>query len=140
MKCLVLLMFLSVLSCVSCSVPTLESESCLQAQGSLKKLLSLHFDKGFEGGKEYKEHRSQYITDRLKDEIDARPGFDYLTQTIDPPKAFRIGTCTERGKDVVSLSVLLFWRDEKRSEQREVNIVLKRVGDKWLTDSASPGK
>ena len=140
MRSVILLILILGLIGGACSVPTLESNSCLQAQESLKQLLSVHFDKGFEGGKAYKEHRAEHITDRLKSEIDSRPGFDYLTQTDDPPKAFRIGTCTEKGNDEVSLSVLLFWRDDNRSEQQEVNIDMKRIGGKWLADSASPGK
>lgn len=125
---------------LSCSVPNLESASCIQAQASLKKLLSLHFDKGFEGGPRYKKQREEYITDRLKGEIDSKSGFDYLTQTNDPPKAFRIGTCTENGNDEVSLSVLLFWKDDKRDEQREVNIMMKRIAGLWRADSASGGR
>ena len=118
----------------SCSVPTLESDSCSDARLSLKKLYSLHFDRGFEKGEDYLSKRGNLITDRLKDEIDGPTGFDYLTQTDDPPKAFRIGKCTETGKDEVSLSVLLFWKDDQRDEQREINASMTRTEGRWAVD------
>lgn len=132
------LLFLAFLS--SCSVPTLESTRCLAAQGSLKKLLSLHFDRGFKGNSDYRKLRDKYITERLKGEIDSKKGFDYLTQTSDFPKAFRIGGCTEKGKDDVALGVLLFWKDNKRDEQRSIEVEMKYENGNWLVDKVAPSK
>lgn len=123
-----------VLLAAGCSVPTLEPESCSDARGSLKKLYSMHFDRGFEPDDRYREERGEFISDRLKGEIDGQSGFDYLTQTGDPPKAFRIGKCTETGKDAVSFGVLLFWKDEQRDEQREINASMIRNSGGWAVD------
>jgi len=138
MRFLLSLLLITILAS-ACSVPTLESKSCLDAQASLKKLLSIHFDRGFNGNDAYRKERDGYITDRLKGEIDAEKGFDYLTQTKDYPKAFRIGGCTEEGENSVTLDALLFWKDDKRDEQRKIYFTMKNVGNKWLVDKAAEG-
>lgn len=134
MKKTLLFAVFSTILIAGCSVPTLVPESCTEARGPLKKLYSLHFDRGFEPDDSYKEQRGEFLSDRLKGEIDGQSGFDYLTQTGDPPKAFRIGKCTETGKDVVSFGVLLFWKDDQRDEQREINASMTRRGDGWVVD------
>ena len=136
MRFLILLPLLAIFA-TACSVPTLESKNCLDAQGSLKKLLSMHFDRGFNGNDAYRKERDGYITERLRGEIDSKKGFDYLTQTTDFPKAFRIGGCTENSENEVILDVLLFWKDDKRSEQRQIDVSMKNVDDKWLVDKVT---
>lgn len=132
-KTLPSILFVAVLA-AACSVPTLEPESCSEARGSLKKLYSMHFDRGFDPDERYEEERGEYLSDRLKGEMDGQDGFDYLTQTGDPPKAFRIGKCSETGKDAVSFGVLLFWKDDQRDEQREINASMVKSGDRWTVD------
>lgn len=97
----------------------------------MKKLYSLHFDRGFDPKDEYRKKRAEFITERLSKEIEAEKGFDYLTQTDDVPKAFRIGKCTETGKDVVTFGILLFWKDAKRDEQRKILATMDHTDKGW---------
>jgi len=57
---------------------------------------------------------------------------DYFTATEDYPKAFRVGSCTSGSNDKVILQVLLLWRDDTKSEQKEVKVETIKTGDKWL--------
>jgi len=117
-----------------CSVPNLEPEACTEARGQLKKLYSLHFGNLGEKSEKYQEQRDGFISQRLKGEIDDREGFDYLTQTSDFPKAFRIGKCSETGQEQLSFGVLLFWKDTQRDEQREIDAQMSKENGRWVVE------
>ncbi|QQS41098.1 MAG: hypothetical protein IPM63_17310 [Acidobacteriota bacterium] len=125
---------------VSCSVPNLESESCVDARGELKKLYSLHFDRGRASDEQYRRDRERFLTEDLAQRIDENGEIDYLTQTGDFPKAFRIGKCTETGKDTLSFGVLLFWRDVNRDEQREIEASMEKTDGGWVLDKVEKGE
>jgi hypothetical protein len=57
---------------------------------------------------------------------------DYFTLTDDFPKAFRIGGCevTESNKTV--FQAVFFWKDDVRTEQREIKVELIKENGKWL--------
>lgn len=118
-----------------CSVPNLESAECTSARGQLKKLYSIHFDRGFEPDDDYRKERNEFLTKELRERIDATRDIDLLTRTSDHPKAFRIGSCTESGADTLRFGILLFWKDEERNEQRKIEAVMKRTGNEWDLDS-----
>ncbi|MFL6467674.1 MAG: hypothetical protein ACJ72Z_06925 [Pyrinomonadaceae bacterium] len=61
----------------------------------------------------------------------------FTTETSDLPKAFRVGKCTEIAPDRVQFQVLLFWRDDVRSEQREVKADMTRANGNWLLDNVT---
>ena len=62
---------------------------------------------------------------------------DYFTQTDDYPKAFRVGSCSSDTDTKAVLQVILLWRDDKRTEQKEVHVETLKVGDKWFINSVS---
>jgi hypothetical protein len=71
---------------------------------------------------------------------------DQPTTTIDPftnteefPKAFRVGECKviEPGKSV-RFEVLLFWKDDVKSQQKPVFTSMKKENGDWQIDSVSP--
>lgn len=70
---------------------------------------------------------SKQITDRR----------DFFTLEEDYPKAFRVGACETVAPDRVRFGVLLFWKDENRSEQRKINVETVKENEKWLVDKVS---
>lgn len=124
----------------ACSVPNLEPEACTEARGELKKLYSLHFGSATEKDERYQKERDGFISQRLKSEIDDREGFDYLTQTSDFPKAFRIGKCSETGQEQLSFGILLFWKDAQRDEQREIDAQMSRENGQWVVERVQESK
>jgi len=64
---------------------------------------------------------------------------DYFTYSEDFPKTFRVGECkvVEPGK-VTQLEIVLFWKDDMRSEQKEILAIAKYENDDWLLDSVGP--
>ncbi len=61
---------------------------------------------------------------------------DELTKTLsDYPKAFRVGKCTlDESKSNADIQVLLFWRDDQRSDQRELRVKVIQEGTNWLVN------
>ncbi|REJ77705.1 MAG: hypothetical protein DWQ47_15150 [Acidobacteria bacterium] len=131
----VLAVLVSLFAFSTCSVPNLEPKSCIEARGELKKLYSLHFDRGFDPDERYRKDRDEYLSNRLKSSIDAGEE-DYLTQTADHPKAFRIGECGELAERV-QFEILLFWKDDSRDEQREILVDMVRDESVWKVDRVS---
>lgn len=64
---------------------------------------------------------------------------DPFVLTSDFPKAFRVGECTviEPGKRV-RFELLLFWKDDKRSEQRSIHLDVDKVDGKWMIKAVTP--
>jgi hypothetical protein len=121
----------------SCSIPNLEKPECTQAKMQVKKLYSFHFGNDMKPSKENLKLREEYLTAELKQELEKQTETkkDYFTQTDDYPKAFRIGECAVVEADKkVNLQVVLFWRDDKRSEQREVNVEAVKENETWLVN------
>lgn len=58
-----------------------------------------------------------------------------LTATDDLPRAFNIGSCQNAGAGKAEVRVLLFWKDDARSEQREITIEAVRSDDRWLVNN-----
>jgi hypothetical protein len=80
------------------------------------------------------ELREKFLTDELKQELlNQRDGAkDYFTATDDYPKAFRVGSCAVENENKTVFQVVLFWRDDTRSQQREIKVETIKQNDKWL--------
>ncbi|MBK8464805.1 MAG: hypothetical protein IPL32_03160 [Chloracidobacterium sp.] len=78
--------------------------------------------------------REQFLTSELISSLSAstETAKDYFTATENYPKAFRVGECKLESDDKATLQVLLLWRDDTKSEQKEVHVEAVKVGDKWL--------
>jgi hypothetical protein len=91
--------------------------------------------------------REKFLTSRLRTELIVESAklpartTEYFTgtPTTDLPKAFRVGDCkvVEPGAKV-QFDILLFWKDDTRTEQRHVSTFVKKENDSWLIDSVSP--
>jgi hypothetical protein len=84
--------------------------------------------------------REKFLTDDLKTLLQkflTESDPFTLTQPDDPPKAFRVGACETKAPDKTELQVLVFWKDDARSEQREIKIEAARENGKWLIGNIS---
>ena len=84
--------------------------------------------------KENLQKRERFLTDELKQNLAAQVESpkDYFTATDDYPKAFRVGDCSVAGENKTVFQVVLFWKDDTRSEQREIRVETVKQNDKWL--------
>ena len=83
--------------------------------------------------------REQFLTSDLIKALSAsrETSKDYFTATDNYPKAFRVGSCILDAEDKARLQVLLLWRDETKSEQKEVQVETVKTGEAWLINKVS---
>ena len=131
----------------SCSIPNLEEQDCREARGRVREFYSFHFGNDMNLSEENVKLRDKFLTSRLRTDLlnDAVTlpvkTTEYFTAapTNDLPKAFRVGECrvVQPGQEV-RFDVLLFWKDDTRTEQKHVFASVKKEDDSWLIDSVSP--
>ena len=123
----------------SCSVPNLEKPQCTAARLAARRFYSFHFGNDMMMTTENLKAREPYLTPELYGTLSAagESRFDYFTATERYPKAFRIGTCTSESPDRASFQVVLLWRDENGSDQKEVHAEVVQKGNDWLIDKVS---
>jgi len=126
----------SVFCLLSCSIPNLEKPECTTARQTVREFYSFHFGGDMKLSKENLQKRERFLTDELKQNLAAQAESpkDYFTATDDYPKAFRVGDCSAASENKVVFQVVLFWKDDTRSEQREIKVTTVKQNDKWLID------
>lgn len=131
----------------SCSIPNLEEPECRESRDRVREFYSFHFGNDMHLTPESVRLREKYLTHRLVNELlnDAvalpvkTTEYFTATPTDDLPKAFRVGECkVVQPGEMVQFDVLLFWKDDVRTEQRHISTSLKKENDTWLIDSVSP--
>ena len=123
---------------LSCSIPSLEEPECTQARDVVREFYSLHFANGSDVEREDSKAHG-FLTRRLIEGLRAASAdvdpFTLVKRSETPPKAFRVAGCVvvEPNK-TVSFTLLLFWKDDVKSEQREIGVVAEKQNDKWMID------
>ncbi|MGI8640854.1 MAG: DUF3828 domain-containing protein [Pyrinomonadaceae bacterium] len=134
-KLFLLFTFYFLLFTFACSIPNLEGNDCNEARNAVREFYSYHFGNDMKFTKENLKQREKFLTDKLKQKLENQPesATDYFTATDDYPKAFRVGNCQEVETDKkVNLQVVLFWKSDTRSEQKEVHVEIIKNKDQWL--------
>ncbi|MEO5857734.1 MAG: hypothetical protein ABIR33_02175 [Pyrinomonadaceae bacterium] len=85
------------------------------------------------------KHREKFLTPEFaKSVAGSAAGTDpFTTGSEDIPKAFRVGDCREHSPERTESSVLLFWRTDERTEQREIRVEAIDRNDTWLVNKVS---
>lgn len=119
-----------------CELPNLEAAECSASRDVVRKFYSFHFGSEMATSPEIVKEREKYLTAELAAKLAATGDSktDYFTATDNYPKAFRVGECKVNSKQSSTLQVILLWRDDTRSEQREVKVEAVETNGKWLID------
>ena len=122
------------LGVIGCSVPNLEKPECTAGRGVVKRFYSFHFGNEMNPSVENLKAREHFLTAELVKGLSASSDQkkDYFTATEDYPRTFRVGECTVDSADKATLQVVLLWRDDTRTEQKEVYAEAVNIGGKWL--------
>lgn len=117
-----------------CSIPNLEKPECTQSRGAVKKFYSYHFGNEMKFTPENLQPREKFLTNELTTLLRrfATESDPFTLTTNDTPKAFRVSGCKVIDANKTDVGVLLFWRDDTRTEQREIHAEVVRENDKWL--------
>ena len=134
-----LLLTASVLGAVGCSVPNLESPACTESKSAIREFYSIHFASEMTFSAEALKLRSRFLTpDFAAKLVSSKEGTDpFTTGTEDIPRAFRVGECREILPERTESNVLLFWRDDQRTEQRTIRVEATDKNDTWLVNNIS---
>lgn len=125
---------------IGCAQPVLESGQCIESRTVVKKFYSFHIGNDMNPSKEYIEKREEYLSSDLLKQLSSETNseIDYFTQTDDYPKAFRAGGCENASKEMTKFEILLFWRNDEKNIQREIEVEVVRENDKWLVNMVRP--
>lgn len=123
----------------ACAIPNLESAECSDARTALREFYSFHFGNDMRFSADNLQMRQQFLTPSLFNKLSgSAAGTDpFTTGNDDLPKAFRVGACRVSPAGRPIFEVLLFWKDDNRSEQRSIWVAMRKQNDKWLVDQVS---
>lgn len=82
------------------------------------------------------KQRERFLSPALIERVrKSQDGIDpFTTGDADLPKAFRAGECRVISPERTEFDVLLFWRDDSRSEQRNIRVQTAKTGETWRID------
>lgn len=120
----------------SCSIPNLDPPECSASRTTVREFYSLHFGNEMKVSSDGLKARKRFLTTGLLNEAEnAAEGTDpFTTGTTDIPKAFRAAECRVISPERAEYDVLLFWKDDSRTEQRTIRVQAAKIGDSWLID------
>ena len=130
------LRFALLLTLAGCSIPNLQSASCVDSRNTLREFYSFHFGNNMLFSQEDLKLRERFLTAEFAEKMrGSREGTDpFTTATDDVPKAFRAGECREVSPERTVVEVVLFWKDDHRSEERKIDVEMAKRGGAWLVD------
>ena len=116
------------------SIPNLEPRECAESSGVVKEFYSFHVGNEMKFSPGNLKLREKFLTpefvkslQNLQTENDV-----FTTNSMDFPKAFRVGKCEVVSPEKTVYEIVLFWRDDVRSEQKIIKAEAVKQGDKWL--------
>ncbi len=116
------------------SVPNLETPECTASRGVVKEFYSYHLGNEMKFSQENLKLREKFFTpEYLKTLQSLQTENDiFTTNNLDFPKTFRIGKCEVFSPEKTNIEVILFWKDDTRSEQKSIKAEAVKQNDKWL--------
>lgn len=120
-----------------CGVPNLDPPECSASRVTIREFYSLHFAGNMEVSEERLSEYGRYLSkNAIESARNAAPGTDpFTTGDADFPKAFRPGECRVVAPDRTEFDLLLFWRDDARSEQRTIKVETVQSSGGWQIDT-----
>ena len=117
---------------LSCSIPNLESQQCAEARDTAKEFYSWYLGTDVAMRMEQRETYDRFIAPNFRPPSNSDLDPFFLSPTT--PTTFKIGKCELENDTRASIQVQLYWRQQLKTEQREVYADAIKVGDKWLID------
>ncbi len=120
----------------ACGVPNLEPAECIESRTALREFYSFHFGNEMKFSPDGLAQRERFLTPSLMNEmraaaIDTDP---FTSGNTDLPKTFRVGECRVPEPGRTRFDLLIFWKDDVRSEQRKLEVDMVKTDRGWLVD------
>jgi hypothetical protein len=116
------------------SIPNLEPRECTESSIVVKEFYSYHFGNEMRFSLESLKLREKFLTPEFAKSLQSTQTENdvFTTNNTDFPKAFRIGKCEVISPEKTNFEIVLFWRDDTRSEERKIKVETAKQDDKWL--------
>jgi len=139
MRWVLICLLLAAYGSLSCSIPNLESAPCVDSRNALREFYSYHFGNSMTFSEADLKAREKFLSPEFAARLrGTQEGIDpFTTGTADVPKAFRVGECRELSSERTALEVVLFWKDDKRTEERKIQVEMTKRGEGWLVDDVA---
>lgn len=123
----------------ACNIPSLEAPECSESRNIVREFYSFHLGNDMNFNAANLKLREKFLTKGFAASLAGRTSTDdvFTTNSADLPKAFRVGSCKVVSPQRTLFSVLLFWRDDTRSEQREIKVEAELENGEWLIDKVN---
>lgn len=131
-----ILHFALYISCVTGSIPNLETAECAESKEVVRKFYSIHFDRDLRLSDENADQQ-QFLTPELSNKLkDTQTETDYFTTSYDDsPRAFRLGSCKTIEPIKTNVEILLLWKDNNDSKQKIIQAEVFKQNEKWLINN-----
>ncbi|MEP6847298.1 MAG: hypothetical protein ABI999_00465 [Acidobacteriota bacterium] len=104
----------------------------------MRQFYSFHYANDIAPTPDNLKAREKYLTPELYQTLlGDKLAKDYFTLSETPPKAFRVAACTMADPNKTELGVHLFWKDETKTTQNEIEVEAVKQGDKWLVNKVT---
>jgi hypothetical protein len=120
----------------ACSIPSLESAECSQARDTVKQFYSWYLGTDLDTRLKQPEILNRFVAKKFQDEHPTSDPAAYFFSD-DLPKTFKIGACKQIDPQKVDMQVQIYWRDDKKTVQKEVHVETVKTGDAWLINNVS---
>ena len=120
--------------CVSsCSMPSLETPQCNEARDSVKEFYSWYLGTDAEMRSRQRDFYDRYVS-RTFDPAQ-RDGLDAFFLSDTTPTTFKVGKCEVTDDTHAKVQVQLYWRQERKTDQKEIYVKTVKSEDTWLIES-----
>ena len=116
---------------LSCSIPNLETAQCSEARDSVKEFYSWYSGTESEDRAKQPEVFKKYISSESPLNSAGGEKIDPFFNSATPPTTFKIGKCEMVDGTHTNIQVQLYWRQEAKTDQREVYADTVKSGDRW---------
>jgi hypothetical protein len=119
-------------STLSCSIPNLESRQCTEARDSVKEFYSWYTGTDSAVREKQRDVYDKYVGTGFRPSLGSQSDPFYLSDVA--PTTFKIGKCELKDESHVTVQIQLYWREQGKTDQKEVYADVSKNGDKWLID------
>lgn len=118
---------------LACSIPNLEKPQCTAARDTVKQFYSWYIGTEANVKADHPEIYNKYVSPLFSNSFEPKDWeTDHFLLTNDWPKTFRAGSCSVESEDKAVFQVVLLWRDDNSSYQKEVKVEAIKTGNTWL--------
>jgi len=114
------------------SIPNLEDRECSSARDATREFYSWYLGTDSESRSKQKEVYDRFVSPGFSSTASGAADPFFLADTT--PTTFKVGKCEQRDESHIAMQVQMYWRQDAKTDQKEVYADLTKTGGKWLID------